>query len=91
MSETLTYKDTITRIGYTTVDGERIMQYSMTIDADNPEEMNLSNVKLDKDAYKAKREICRADMAEFEDAAYLLQEQYVTQKAIKTVGSGVTE
>lgn len=86
MSETLSYKDTITRVGYTTINGERIMQYSMTINADNPEEMTLSNVKLNKEAYKSNRDICRADLAEFEDAAYLLQEQYVAQKE-----SGVTE
>ena len=36
-------------------------------------------VEMDKEAYKENRDICRADIAEFEDAAYALQEQYMKE------------
>lgn len=91
MSETLTYKDSITRVGYTTIDGERVMSHTCTIDSEDPSEMSVSSSKIKPELYKANREICRADIAEFEDAAYLLQEQYIMQKAMETAESGVTE
>lgn len=80
MSATLTYKDSITRTGITTIDGKKILQHTATINTDNPEQMSLNSVKLDKEAYKENRDICRADIAEFEDAAYMLQEQYLAQR-----------
>lgn len=79
MSATLTFKDSITRTGYTTINGKKVMQHSCTINADNPENMSLTSTKLDKEAYKENRDICRADIAEFEDAAYALQEQYMKE------------
>lgn len=79
MSATLTFKDSITRTGYTTIDGKKVMQHSCVIDTTNPQNMTLSSTKMDKEAYKENRDICRADIAEFEDAAYALQEQYISQ------------
>lgn len=81
MSETLTWKDSITRTGYTEIDGKKVMQHVCSISADAPENMTVNSVKMDKELYKANREICRADAAEFEDAAYALQEQYMSQEA----------
>ena len=75
MSKTLTYSDSITRTGYTTINGVKIMRHVCTISADNPDNMNVTSVKLDQQLYKENREICRADMAEFEDLAYQLQEK----------------
>lgn len=76
---TLTYKDTIQRVGYTVIDGVKVVQYTCVIPADKPQEMRLGISKLDVEMYKANREICRADYAEFEDAAYQLQEEYLAK------------
>ena len=80
MSATLTIKDSITRTGYTEINGVKVLQHTCTINTDNPEQMSFNSVKLNKDLYKANRGICRADIAEFEDGAYDLQEQYLAQK-----------
>lgn len=80
MSATLTYKDSITRTGYTTIEGKQVMVHSCSIDSDDPSKMTVSSSKLDQELYKANRAICRADIAEFEDLAYELQEKYVAQK-----------
>ena len=75
MTETLSYKDTIQRVGYTVIDDVRVVQYTCTIPIDNPKGMRIGIVKLNGDLYKSFRDICRADYAEFEDAAYQLQEE----------------
>lgn len=80
MSATLTYNDSITRIGYTTIDGVIVMQHTCTIQADNPEDISISSIKVDQKLYKENREVCRTDMAEFEDLAYQLQDTYLAEK-----------
>jgi hypothetical protein len=79
MSNTLTYKDTIQRTGYTVIDDVRVVQYTCVIPADKPQEMRLGITKLNPELYKANREICRADYAAFEDAAYQLQEECIAR------------
>lgn len=73
--DTLIYKDTIQRTGYTVIDDVRVVQYTCIIPVDRPQEMRLGITKLNPELYKANREICRADYAAFEDAAYQLQEE----------------
>lgn len=75
----LAYKDTIQRVGYTTIADKKIVQYTCVIPADDPKNMRIGITKLDTDAYKEHREECRADYAEFEDAAYQLQEEYLAK------------
>ena len=77
--KTLSYKDTVQRVGYTVIDDIKIVQYTCIIPVENPKDMRLSIVKLNADLYKAHREVCRADYAEFEDAAYALQEEYLAK------------
>lgn len=79
MSSTLTYKDSIERTGYSVIDGVKVVQYTMTIPSDNPDNMKIIRSILDKDLYKANRETCRADFAAFEDEAYLLQDEYLAK------------
>lgn len=83
MSETLTYKDTIQRIGYTIVNDTKVVQHVCTITTDNPQEMRVSMVKMDAELYKEYRDVCRDDFAEFEDAAYALQEELITKNSAK--------
>ena len=39
--------------------------------------MRIGMTKMDREVYKAHRDTCRADFAEFEDTAYQLQEEYL--------------
>lgn len=77
MNTTLTYTDTVTRIGYTIIGGTKVVQYSCTIPMGKPEEMRITSTRLNPELYKEHRDICRADLAAFEDAAYELQDEYV--------------
>lgn len=79
MSNTLSCVDTIQRVGYTVIDGVKVCQYTCVIPVTTPKEMRLGITKLNPDLYKAHRDICRADYAEFEDAAYELQEEYLAK------------
>jgi hypothetical protein len=76
---TLITKDTIQRLGYTVIGNKRIVQYQCVIAADDPTDMRIVTTKLDEKLYKENRDICRADLAAFEDAAYKLQEEYIAK------------
>lgn len=80
MSNTLKYSDTIQRVGYTIIDGVTVVQYTCTIPMNQPENMRIGIVKMDSDVYKANRDVCRSDYAEFEDAAYELQEHCMARQ-----------
>lgn len=75
---TLICKDTIQRIGYTVIDNVRVVQYNCVIDAANPKDMRIVTSRLNEEMYKAHRAACREDLATFEDAAYRLQEEYIS-------------
>lgn len=79
MGDTLTYTDTIQRTGYTIIDGVKIVQYSCVIPLNDPQNMRITSTRLNGELYKANRDICRADLATFEDAAYLLQDEYIAK------------
>jgi hypothetical protein len=77
MDNTLTYKDTIQRVGYTEINGVKIVQYTCILPVDKPQEMRIGLTKLDSEKYKIYRDECRSDYAKFEDAAYVLQEKCI--------------
>lgn len=77
MPSTLKYTDTIQRVGYTEINGIKIVQYTCVIPVDNPQNMRIGLTKLDSDKYKTYRDECRSDYAKFEDDAYLLQEECI--------------
>jgi hypothetical protein len=79
MTETLSYKDTIQRVGHTTIEGEKVVQYTCIISTDEPQNMRLGITKLNPSMYKEHRDVCRADYAAFEDAAYMLQDEYLAK------------
>lgn len=79
MTGTLTYKDTIKRVGYTTIDGVKVVQHICEITSDNPTEMRVIMGKMNADMYKEHRDTCREDFAVFEDAAYALQEELIAK------------
>lgn len=69
----------ITILGESKVDGKTAEKYSATIDDADPKTMSISRWKANEDLYKENREQCRKDYAEFEDTAYLLQEEMKKQ------------
>ena len=80
---TLVYSDTIQRVGYTIIDGAKVVQYTCVIPLDKPQEMRLGITKLNPELYKANRDICRADYAAFEDAAYKVQEELLAKGQVE--------
>lgn len=76
----LNMKKSITLTGESVIDGTQAEGYSATINSDNPEDITFSNWQTDKALYKANRTQCRLDKAEFEDAAYALQDELIAEK-----------
>lgn len=76
MSGTLFYTDIIQRVGYTIIDGVKVVQHTCILPLENPSAMRVGMTKLDAEAYKSYRYACRNDFAEFEDAAFELQDKY---------------
>lgn len=79
MSETLTYTDCIQRVGHTIINGIKVVQHTCVISSKNPQEMRVTMSRLNNDMYKLHRDVCRADFAIFEDAAYALQEELLAK------------
>ena len=79
MSDTLTCTEFIQRIGYTVIDDVRVVQHTCAIPTVNPKGMRISMTKLNADMYEKHRDICRADFAIFEDAAYQLRDEYLAK------------
>lgn len=70
----------ITLKGTSTIDGVVVEGYQAVINSANPNEMNISSWQQNKPLYKENRAQCRADKAEFEDAAYALQDELLAEK-----------
>lgn len=79
MSETLTCVDVIQRIGYTVIDGVKVVQHTCVIPLANPKGMRVSMTKLNADLYEKNRDICRSDFSIFEDSAYQLRNEYLAK------------
>lgn len=79
MSDTLTCTEFIQRIGYTVIDGVRVVQHTCVIPTDNPKGMRISMTKLNAELYETHRDICRRDFAIFEDSAYQLRNEYLAK------------
>jgi hypothetical protein len=75
MSDTLRCTEYVQRVGYTVIDGVRVVQHTCVIPTDNPKGMRISMTKLNADLYEMYRDICRKDFAIFEDAAFQLRDK----------------
>lgn len=67
----------IQKIGYTVINDVKVIQYTCIIPMEKPQDMRLTSTRLKPDLYKENRDVCRADLAEFEDLAFALQDQYL--------------
>lgn len=79
LTNTLSYVDTINRVGYTIIDDIKVCQYNCIIPSDKPENMKVIRTKMDEELYRANLELCLADYAAFERAAYEVQAQYMSK------------
>lgn len=77
----MTMKKEITLTGESKIDGVTAQSYRAVINSENPSDMTLTSVQRDKALYKENRVTCRADEAEFEDAAYALQDEMLAEVA----------
>lgn len=64
----------LTIVAETILDDAKIAAYGAVLNLENME-LSLTSRYLDKEACKVNKEIVRADQAEFEDYAYLIQDQ----------------
>lgn len=64
----------LTIVAETILDDAKIASYGAVLNLENME-LSLTSRYLDKEACKVNREIVRADQAEFEDYAYLIQDR----------------
>lgn len=76
----LSMKKSITLTGASVIGETQAEGYSATINSENPEDITFSSWQTDKALYKANRTQCRNDAAEFEDAAYALQDELIAEK-----------
>lgn len=76
----LTVIDTIQRTGYTVIEDKKIVQYLCVIPSDDPEGMKMTSTRLDPQAYKENHETCLAELAEFENMCYQLQDELIEKK-----------
>ena len=67
----------ITINGKSIIDNVEVCGYQAQIDESNPTNMSLSDWQINKELYKANRVECRADIAEFEDYAYTIQDELI--------------
>lgn len=55
--------------------------FEATINTEAPESMTMNSYIVNYELYKSNRSAIAADQAAFEDAAYVFQDQLITEKA----------
>lgn len=86
------FKKSITITGQSIIEvknGEDITRvvaenYNATIDNNGLEIPNIYASQVDKTVYKANREQCRKDRADFEDMVYAIQDELITDLEAET-------
>lgn len=64
----------LTIVAETVLDDEKIASYGAILNLDTME-LSLTSRHVDEEACKLNKELVRADRAEFEDYAYMIQDQ----------------
>lgn len=68
--------------GRSVIDGIEVVGFSAKIKSDDPSNITFSSWQMNKELYKANREQCRADEAEFEDAVYEAQDELIKAQEV---------
>lgn len=85
----LTIHKTVTLKGSTELEGKAIESYQASVDSRNPEGISFSVWQNDVSACKLNRQECRKNYADFQDAAYDLQDQMVEEATEEIVAEEV--
>lgn len=64
------------------IDDAVVMGFSASIDSEDLENVRFSDWTNDNALYKSNRTECRKDMADFEDAVYLIQEKMISENTL---------
>lgn len=59
-----------------------VMGFSANINSEDLENVRFSDWTNDNALYKSNRTECRKDMADFEDAVYLIQEKMISENTL---------
>lgn len=73
----LKMEKSITLTGRSIIEGKEVEGYSAVIKSEKPENMTITSWMMDGAAYKENRVQCRKDQADFEDAAYAIQDEII--------------
>ena len=72
----------ITFTGRSVIGGVEVVGFSAKIKSDDPSNITFSSWQMNKELYKANREQCRADEAEFEDKVYEAQDELIKAQEV---------
>lgn len=73
----LNIRKNITLNGESVFDEKQAAGFSAVINSENPEDMTITQWQVNKSLYKEKRADVNADFAEFQNAAYTLQDEMI--------------
>lgn len=79
MSETLVCAEFVQRIGYTVIDGVRVVQHTCVLPVADPKGVRVSMTKLNGELYEANLETCMQDHMIFQRAAFQLRNEYLAK------------
>lgn len=68
--------------GRSIIDGVEVVGFSAKIKSDDPSNITFSSWQMNKELYKANREQCRKDEAEFEDKVYEAQDELINAQEV---------
>lgn len=77
----LKFEKKVELTGGSYIGGKQAEWLQAKINSENPEVIEFGKTITDNDLYKANRAQCRQDAADFEDAAYDLQDKMIAEKA----------
>lgn len=78
----LNFQKEITFTGRSIIGGVEVVGFSAKIKSDGPSNITFSSWQMNKELYKANREQCRKDEAEFEDKVYEAQDELIKAQEV---------
>lgn len=87
----LDIRKSITLDGNSVIEGTIAETYRATISDANPEDMTIDRYQQNKIAYKANRVQCRKDAVEFEELAYVMQDEMIKAKTETATNEATTD
>lgn len=79
----LNTEKSVTFSGKSVIGGKEVEGYTAVIKSDKPKDMVITSWQIDGATYKENRVQCRKDKADFEDAAYAIQDEMIAALSTK--------